>query len=108
MKAFRSEGQNWNEPLTRWIKSIKQANFLTTSDDFKALADFVKDLRSNPHIMNKTAHLSIPSPYNLIKQNKVNFAAATPAERSGLSSKSLTPEEVSICGDGGIRTLEGY
>ena len=48
--------------------------------------------------MNKTAHLSIPSPYNLIKQNKVNFVAATPAEQSGLSSKSLTPEEVSICG----------
>ena len=93
-KVSAQEGQNWNEPLTEFIKSIKQANFLTTSGDFKALADFVKDLRSNPHIMNKTAHFSIPSPYNLISQDKDNFAATTSA---GRSVKSLTPEEVSIC-----------
>ena len=38
-KVIAQEGQNWNEPLRAWIMSIKQANFLTTSDDFKALAN---------------------------------------------------------------------
>ena len=97
-KVSAQEGQNWNEPLTEFIKSIKQANFLTTSGDFKALADFVKDLRSNPHIMNKTAHLAMPSPYNLISQGKGNFAAARSAGRSDKSDKPLTREEVLYCG----------
>ena len=55
----------------------------------------VKDLRPNPHIMNKTAHLAIPSPYNLISQDKVNFR---PSAGSGAVGSALTATEVLLCG----------
>ena len=103
-KDFEHGSNNWVEPLREWVLDTKQANFLTSSDNFKEIASFVKKVGTNPLVRDKSAHFGASVPSDFVAKRRVishfSFSRA-PLARSGFP---LTSEEVSVCDPTGNRT----
>ena len=103
-KDFERGRNDWVEPLREWILDTKQAAFLSSSDNFSEIASFVKKVGTNPTVRAKSARFATPAPFQFVAERRAFLpsAAALPPRHSALSKR-----EVTICGEGGIRTLEG-
>jgi len=99
MKDFEKGRKNWVEPLREWILDTKQADFLSSSDNFSEIASFVKKVGTNHAVRNKTARFSFSSPFQFVatRQHLLPFSSSpAPSARSFIS---LPSREVSICGE---------
>ncbi len=103
MKDFERGRNNWVEPLRSWILDTKQADFLSSSDNFSEIASFVKKVGTNHTVRDKTAHFSVQSPSAFVATRRRFLPLCAPSARR---ASTLSAREVSICGEGGIRTLE--
>ncbi|KKR24032.1 MAG: Recombinase [Candidatus Yanofskybacteria bacterium GW2011_GWD2_39_48] len=54
-KDFERGRNNWVEPLRNWILDLKQADFLSTSNDFHEIKSFVQKIGTNPLVRDKSA-----------------------------------------------------
>ncbi len=104
-KDFENGRNNWVEPLRKWILDTKQADFLSKSEDYHSIKAFVQKIGTNPEIRDKFARFSfsVPSDFVATRRNIM-----PPRSASVFPSVPLSADEVSICGEGGIRTLEGF
>ena len=103
MKDFEKGRKNWVEPLRSWILDTKQANFLSSSDNFKEIASFVKKVGTNHAVRDKTVRLTEPVPSVFVAKRRAFLPLPAPAARC---PSSLSRAEVSFGGERGIRTLE--
>jgi len=95
-KDFERGRNKWVEPLREWILYTKQADFLSSSDNFQEIASFVKKVGTNPTVRDKTARFSFSSPSQFVaKRHHILSALPRPVR----SRSDLTKQEVSICGD---------
>lgn len=93
-KDFRQQGKNWVEPLREWILDTKQANFLSSSDNFKEIASFVKKVGTNPMVRDKSARFGTPIPSQFVAKRRALSSLPAPSARAGVG---LTSREVSEC-----------
>src|SRR3989338_1837380 len=103
MKDFERGRKNWVEPLRQWILDMKQADFLSTSNDFSEIKSFVQKIGTNSSVRDKSVHFGIPPPSQFAAERREELSRAAPAPRRTVTLSDL---EVSICGGGGIRTHE--
>jgi len=96
MKDFESGRNKWVEPLREWILDTKQADFLSSSDNFKEIASFVKKVGTNPLVRNKSARFGVSAPYQFVAERR-RILSSLP--RRARSRSDLTKREVSICGE---------
>ena len=103
MKDFERGRKNWVEPLRAWILDLKQADFLSQSDDLYQIKSFVQKIGTNPSVRDKSPHFGFPptSQFAAVRRDELSHAA--PASRR---ASALSELEVSICGDGRIRTSD--
>ncbi|MBL4644700.1 MAG: recombinase family protein [Candidatus Pacebacteria bacterium] len=75
-KDFEHKGNNWVEPLREWILDTKQANFLSSSIDFKEISSFVKKIGTNPTVLDKSARFgtSVLSEFVCAYRTETDFA----------------------------------
>ena len=100
-KDLKRSGNNWVEPLRKWILDTKQANFLTKSDDFHDIKDFVKKVGTNHLVRDKIARWDVPVPSEFLAKRRASFSSSPPtAERV----VGLTSDEVLHCGPTKTRT----
>jgi site-specific DNA recombinase len=99
---FERGRKKWVEPLREWILDCKHADFLSSSDDLLAIKSFVQKIGTNPTVRDKSARFGLSAPFQFVAQRRRQFSITAPQARrvSGISKR-----EVSICGEGGIRTL---
>ena len=102
MKDFERGENQWVEPLRKWVSDTKQAAFLSSSDNFYEIASFVKKIGTNHAVRDKTARFSVPAPSDFAASRRDFLPAHSSAARS---ATTLTSDEVSICAEGGTRTL---
>ena len=95
-KDFELRGNNWVEPLREWVLDTKQANFLTSSDDFHKISSFVKKVGTNHAVRDKTAHFSAPSPSHFVATRRRILPVCAPSARR---SPSLSRAEVLFCAE---------
>ena len=100
-KDFKQGSNNWVEPLRKWVLDTKQANFLSSSDDFSEIAFFVKKVGANPLVRDKTARFGAPVPSDFVAQRRTFSPFPAPSARAGVG---LTSREVSFCDSTGNRT----
>ena len=101
MKDFERGRNNWVEPLREWILDTKQANFLSSSSDLYQIKSFVQKIGTNPMVRDKSARFGVPVPSQFVAKRLVTFPLPAPSARA---SSGLTSDEVSFCGESGIRT----
>ena len=101
MKDFERGRNNWVEPLRNWILDLKQANFLSTSNDFHEIKSFVQKIGTNPLVRDKSASFEIPVPSQFVAERRHLLPTPAPTARDFFH---LSDSEVSICGGGGTRT----
>ena len=104
LKDVERGRNNWVEPLRQWILDTKQADILSQSEDYTTIKNFVLNIGTNPHIFAKSASFGVPIPSEFVAKRRGFLPLAAPEARH---SSALTRDEVSICGEGGIRTHEG-
>ena len=108
-KDFEAGKKKWVEPVRAWILDTKQANFLTNSDDLEQIKSFVQKIGTNPRISGKIPSFGIPPPSENTARLRARLVKMHARQvRAGGCSELLSETEVSICGDGGIRTLESF
>ena len=100
-KDFDHKGNNWVEPLREWILDTKQADFLSSSADFKEISSFVKKVGTNPRVRDKSARFGVPPPSAFVAQRRAFSSFPAPSARAGFG---LTSREVSFCDPTGNRT----
>ena len=88
--------KNRVEPLREWILDLKQANFLSRSDDLRAIRRFVLKVGTNPTVSAKSPHFAAPAPSEFAA-SRLGFPAAPFG--ASLFDAPLTADEVYICGD---------
>ena len=103
MKDFERGRKNRVEPLREWILDMKQADFLSKSDDLYQIKQFVQKIGTNPSVRAKSPHFGFPPPSQFAASRREELSHAAPASRRATALSEL---EVSICGEGGIRTHE--
>ncbi len=100
-KDCERRGNTWIEPLREWVKDTKQATFLSSSDNFSEIADFVQKIGTNHAVRDKAAHFSVSSPSHFVAERRrispFSFSRAA-------SPRSLTSSEVLFCAPGRNRT----
>ncbi|MDC1205371.1 recombinase family protein [Candidatus Pacebacteria bacterium] len=96
-KDFEQRGNSWVEPLREWVLDTKQATFLTSSDNFKEIASFVKKVGTNHVVRDKTARFSVPTPSHYIAKRKVHFSFPSSCAPTAHYSSSPTSDEVRFC-----------
>ena len=102
LRAVERQGNDWIEPLREWILDTKQAAFLSSSDNFSEIADFVQKIGTNHAVRNKTARLAVPAPSDFVAERRAVFSFGSHVVRS---RSDLTDEEVSFCALARNRTL---
>jgi len=95
MKDFESGKDKWVEPLREWVLDTKQADFLSSSDNFSEIASFVKKIGTNHAVRDKSARFSVPAPFQFVAERRAHLLSAAPTARR---SSVLNSDEVSICG----------
>ena len=93
-KDCERRGNTWVEPLREWVLDTKQAAFLSSSDNFSEIADFVQKIGTNRAVRDKTALFSVSSPSHFVAQRKTLFSLPAPSARAVVG---LTSEEVLLC-----------
>ena len=96
MKDFEKGRKNWVEPLRSWILDTKQADFLSSSDNFSEISSFVKKVGTNHAVRDKTAHFSVPSPSAFVATRRHFLPHCAPSARR---PSSLSRAEVSFGGE---------
>ena len=104
LKNFERGRKNRVEPLQEWILDLKQAHFLSSSDDLSRIKQFVLKVGTNPVLDAASPRFSVAAPFHFAASRRAFLSAHSAAPLCGAA---LSEREVSICGDGGIRTLEG-
>ena len=105
MKDFERGRNAWVEPLRQWILDLKQADFLSSSGNFSEIASFVRKIGTNPTVRDKSAHFAASAPSEFVATRRDSFPPAPSILAAPLRGAALSEREVSICGEGGIRTL---
>jgi DNA invertase Pin-like site-specific DNA recombinase len=95
--SARAEGQNWVEPLRRWILASKRAGFLANSTKYAEMRDFVRSFGTNPALKDKTISISFCPPSQFARTRKLEFVSSAHTAPTALASFSLSNEEVSMC-----------
>ena len=103
-KDFNHKGNNWVEPLRNWILDTKQADFLSSSDNFKEIASFVKKVGTNPRVLDKSAHFGALAPFGFVASARCFLPFSSSGAPAAHRSLVLTSEEVSVCDPTGNRT----
>ena len=103
LKDFERGRKNRVEPLREWILDMKQADFLSQSDDLYQIKSFVQKIGTNPSVRDKSMHFECPPEFEFAALRRDALGSAAPLARR---DSVLSDKEVSICGEGGIRTLE--
>jgi len=104
MKDFESGRNKWVEPLREWILDTKQADFLSSSDNFAEIASFTKKVGTNPIVRDKSARFGVCAPSAFVAdRRRILLALPRPAR----SRSDLTEQEVSLCGPSRARTVVG-
>ena len=101
MKDFERGENKWVEPLREWVLDTKQADFLSSSDNFSEIASFVKKVGTNHAVRDKTARFSVPAPSQFVAERRAHLLSAAPLARR---SSVLNSDEVSICARERTRT----
>ena len=101
LKDFERGRKNRVEPLREWILDMKQADFLSRSDDLRQIKSFVQKIGTNPSVRDKSPHFGFPPPSQFAASRRHFLPTHSAAPRSGAA---LTELEVSICGLTGNRT----
>ena len=83
------------------MATIKQAAFLSSSDNFHEIASFVKKVGTNPTIRDKSARFGVPALSDFVAQRRLISPFPAP---SALTTGVLSEWEVSICDPTGNRT----
>ena len=94
MKDFERGENKWVEPLREWVLDTKQADFLSSSDNFSEIASFVKKIGTNHTVRDKTARFSVPASSQFVAERRAHLLFAAPSARR---SSVLNSDEVSIC-----------
>ena len=94
-KDFERGRKNWVEPLRAWILDMKQADFLSQSDDLYQIKSFVQKIGTNPLVRDKSPHFGFPPPSQFAAVRREELSHAAPASRR---ASALSELEVSICG----------
>ncbi len=102
--SARAERKNWVEPLRKWILDSKHAGFLASRENLHEMRDFLRSFGTNPALNNKTISISFCPPSIFARTCKADFISSLHSAPSARPHFSLTPEEVSVCGQSGIRT----
>ncbi len=105
MKDFERGKKNWVEPLRAWILDTKQADFLATSDNLHEIKSFVQKIGTNPRVRDKSALFEFPPPSHFAAKRRGKLSRAV---RPSRRASALSLREVTICGECGIRTHEGF
>ena len=108
MKDVTGGRNNRNEPLQNWILDLKQADVLASSDDLPKLKQFVLKVGTNPTLDDKSPCFSVATPFQFVASRRGFLPACVVAAPSARLTSVLSEQEVSICGERGIRTLEGF
>ncbi len=103
-KDFNHKGNNWVEPLREWILDTKQADFLSSSDNFKEIAFFVKKVGTNPRVLDKSAHFGALAPFGFVLSARRFLPFSSSGTPSARRSSALSECEVSTCDPTGNRT----
>ncbi len=90
--------KNWVEPLREWVMDTKQANFLSSSDNLKEIASFVKKVGTNHSVLNKTANFAVPSPFAFVAQRRRFLPLSSSGAPSARPCDVLSTNEVRYCG----------
>ena len=104
-KSIARDGRkNWVEPLRNWILDSKRAGFLSDSDDFDEIREFVRKFGTNPALCDKAISISFCPPSVFarsvaLKAPSLSWCAASPR-----TSSELSEVEVSLCDPTGNRT----
>ncbi|MCI0542405.1 recombinase family protein [bacterium] len=104
LKDVERGRNNWVEPLRQWIFDTKQADILAKGDNLHGIKSFIERIGTNPVIVAKFAHFSLPAPSDFVAKRQGILSSVSLAPHGGAA---LTRDEVSTCGNGGIRTHEG-
>jgi len=103
MKDFERGRKNWVEPLRGWISDTKQADFLSTSDNFHEIKTFVQKIGTNSLVRDKSAHFSFALPFQFAAQRRACLTARQGFLQSRVSAAdadfTLSEQEVSILGE---------
>ena len=102
LKDFERGRKNRVEPLREWILDLKQADFLSKSDDLYQIKSFVQKIGTNPLVRDKSLHFGFPPPSQFAAVRREELSHAAPASRHATTLSEL---EVSICG-GDVPKLE--
>ena len=100
-KDFESGRKNWVEPLREWILDTKQADFLSKSENYHEIKTFVQKIGTNPRVRNKSAVFDFCPPSHFAAKRRTILRSAAASRPRGAM---LSNDEVSIGGEGGIRT----
>ena len=100
-KDFARGRNMWVEPLREWIMDLKQANFLSSSDDLSQIKQFVLKVGTNPVLGDKSPRFSVATPFTFAATRRALLPTLAPSSRG---DSDLTPEEVLMCGESEIRT----
>jgi ribosomal protein L32 len=96
LRAAESGGKYPVEPLREWIFDLKQADFLSSSDDLSRIKQFVLKVGTNPVLNDKSPRFSVAAPFRFAAKRRASLAAAHSAAPA---ARPLSDTEVSICGE---------
>ncbi|TAL49511.1 recombinase family protein, partial [Patescibacteria group bacterium] len=94
-KDFENGRKNWVEPLREWILDTKQADFLSTSDNFHEIKTFVQKIGTNPLVRNKSAVFDFCPASQFAAERRAILRSAAVSRPRGAT---LSNREVSIGG----------
>ena len=83
MKDFERGGKQWVELLREWVLDLKQADFLSSSDDLPAIKAFVRKIGTNPSVRDKSPRFSVSAPFDFVAQRREFLPDPTLTPRSG-------------------------
>ncbi len=91
-----ARGRNvWVEPLREWIRDLKQANFLSSSDDLSKIKQFVHKVGTNPVLDDKSPRFSVATPFTFAATRRAHLPSPAPSARG---ASVLSEQEVLLCG----------
>ena len=102
--SARADRKNWVEPLRKWILDSKHAGFLASRENLHEMRDFLRSFGTNPALNDKTISISFCPPSIFARTRKADFISSSHITPQASPIFLLTPEEVSVCGQSGIRT----
>ena len=80
---------------------MKQADFLISSSDLYQIKSFVQKIGTNPLVRDKSTQFTLPIPSQFVAKRRHLLPSPAPLARG---ASRLSEQEVSFCGERGIRT----